>query len=267
MTRTQPHAVARSRLVARTMAVALGSGDDVTTVAWVAADAVAGLDDVHLVRPYLPLRLDGCTWQLVEDVQGRRRRAASRELAAATSLMHRLAPGLAVTGSVVAGLPSDVLRELSHVVDLLVVGGDADDPASDHPVVSCPVVRVPVGAPVRPDAPVVLALGATGVARAAFELAADWALRRGVSLVACARWADVSPGREPGATWLADRQVSLDVQLASMGRGRLLPPIVVRIDTEDQAHDPEFDDAALVVVGAEHAPRVRGLRTPTVAVP
>ncbi|GAB2475846.1 hypothetical protein [Jatrophihabitans fulvus] len=266
MTRTQPHAVARSSLVARTMAVALGSGDDVSTVSWVAADAVAGVDDVHLVRPYLPLQLDGCTWQLVEDAQGRRRRTAARELAAATSLLHRLAPGLGVTGSVVAGLPSDVLRELSHVVDLLVVGADADDPGVDGPAPSCPVVRVPVGAPLRPGAPIVLALGDAGVSRPAFELAAEWALRRGVTLVVSARWSSVSPRRDVGTTWLADRQQSLDLQLSSWGNGRTLPPIAVRIDTENHRHDPEFDDAAVVVVDAGDASLVRGVRTPTVLV-
>lgn len=76
---------------------------------------------------------------------------------------------LTVDGSVVAGLPHDVLVEFSQLADLLVIGDHAGSGRGHSPAgrrvenaAGCPVVRVPAGG-ARFDAPVAVVLDERGI--------------------------------------------------------------------------------------------------------
>lgn len=267
----------------RLIAVAVQDADrDAAALAWAAFDAVAGVDSVHVVHCYIPLHVDDCSWAPVTRARDDRRQAAKRIAATAVQRLRAMRPGLTVDGSAIAGLPSDVVIELSSVVDVVVVGADRPGRSIGTRHVAlrvqeharCPVVCVPAGHRLPDDGPpVTVVAGADGIPEAAMRFAAGYAHRHGVALQVSRAWADLHEGDRPGATWLAHQQEELDAQLASWRAAHPYVPISARIELEDDwlpglaAHS-----GLLVVPGGSLAVDQRSadpawLHCPTVVVP
>lgn len=80
---------AQSRLIA----VAVRDEErDLSTLAWAVAESVPGLDTLHVVHTFVPLKIDGCVWPPVSSARDRRRGHAQLVLARALQrlrLVHR----------------------------------------------------------------------------------------------------------------------------------------------------------------------------------
>ncbi len=184
---------AAPRLVEPGRVIAIGIRDhvhDAATLSWAEAEATAGADGLHLVHAYVPLRLDGCSWDPVRRERDARGLLGRRVTAQAVQRVRAACPDLLVDGSTIQGLPEDVLHEFSSLVDLLVIGDDSADPDRVRKIAwriqdraRCPVVCVPrayrassAGEPVT----VVVAEG--GPSEPAMRFAADVARRHNVGL-------------------------------------------------------------------------------------
>ena len=219
----RPHQPAEEPLAPRLIGVGIHDVvHDRATLEWAVADATPGRDQVHLVHAYVPLRLDGCAWPPVSAVRDRRHVAATRVLAQAVQRAHEGHAGLEVGGSAIGGLPDDVLIELSHVVDLLVIGDDSHDPliarkittrVQDH--AHCPLVCVPRDYFPPPEPrPVTVVADERGLLEPVLAFAAALARRGGVGLQVSRAWSSLHEGRVSGPGWLAEQQEELDLQLA-----------------------------------------------------
>ncbi len=195
---------------------------DRATLEWAVRDATPGRDQVHVVHAYVPLRLDGCAWPPVTAVRDRRHVAATRVIAQAVQRAHEGHTGLEVGGSAIGGLPDDVLIELSHVVDLLVIGDDSHDPLIARKITTrvqehtyCPLVCVPRDYfPSAAPRPVTVVADDAGLLEPVLAFATAVARRRGVGLQVSRAWSSLHEGRVTGPGWLAEQQSELDAQLA-----------------------------------------------------
>lgn len=194
---------------------------DAATIAWATADAVPSIDALHIAHSYVPLRLEGCAWEPVSKARDARYLAAKRVVGQAVQRANVSDAHLRVAGSAIAGLPDDMLIELSDVVDLLVIGDASATratrsigwPVQDH--ARCPVVCVPSGYRFRADErPVTVIVDETGISERVLRFGLAAARRHGVGLQVSRTWESVHEGTDPGPTWLAHQQEELDTQLA-----------------------------------------------------
>jgi hypothetical protein len=254
---------------------------DAATLAWATAEAVAGVDAVHVVHSYLPLRLEGCGWEPVARARDARYLAGSRVVAQAVRRTATDHAGLRVAGSAIAGLPDDMLQEFSSVVDVLVIGDDSEAPAGRprvswkvQDVADCPVVSVPHGYRSKHDhGPVTVVAGERGLSAAAMHFAADAATRRDVTLMVSRTWQSLHEGDHPGPEWLAAQQEELDTQLADWRARYPHLAIVARIELDSDWLDRLRSGSSLLVAGRGSADAVRSngpprsRACPTVVVP
>jgi hypothetical protein len=197
------------------------------TIEWAVDDAVPGRDSVHIVHAYIPLRLDGCAWSPVTTLRDRRHTVATRIVSQAVQRAIEGAleehAGLEVGGSAIAGLPEDVLIELSSVVDLLVIGDDSHDTLVTRKITSrvqdrvqCPIVCVPRNFRAQgDDRPVTVVVDEFGLCDDVMDFAAAEATRRDVTLQVSRAWSALHEGKVDGPGWLAEQQEELDEQLAT----------------------------------------------------
>lgn len=228
---------------------------DRATIEWALNDARPGLDALHLVHAYVPLLLPGCTWDPVTRARDARYQRARRLLAESMQRIRSGRPGARVDGSVIGGLPDDVLIELSTVVDLVVIGDDSATP-SDRRLISwriqdrarCPVVCVPSGyAPGIDARPVAVVAGDRGLSRYALEFAASAAHRRGVGLEVSRSWSSLHADGLAGPGWLAEQQEELDAQLVDLRFQHPQLGITARIELTDNWLDALRAGASLLV--------------------
>jgi len=211
---------------------------DRATLEWAVADAMPGRDQVHVVHAYVPLRLDGCAWPPVTMVRDRRHVAATRVVAQAVQRAHEGHAGLEVGGSAIGGLPDDVLIELSHVVDLLVIGDDSHDPLIARKITTrvqahahCPLVCVPRDYfPPVAARPITVVADDRGLLEPVLAFATSLARRAGVGLQVSRAWSSLHEGRVNGPGWLAEQQEELDVQLAGWRGAHPDVPVVARLE-------------------------------------
>ena len=265
--------------------IAVGVRDpthDAAPLAWAAADAQAGCDAVHVAHAYVPLRLQGCAWEPVARERDARYLAGSRIAARAVQRVVSLSSGLRTGGSTIAGLPEDVLIELSTVVDLLVIGDDSAAPPGARRIAwrvqdaaSCPVVAVPHGwRPTSAGHPVTLVVDELGIRPGAIEHAAAAAMRRGSGLRVSRTWRSLHEDEQPSPDWLAHQQEELDTQLADWRERYPQLALAARIEFgEDDWLRPLAASSSLIVVDVRAATAVRTMPAgqpvlcPTVVVP
>jgi hypothetical protein len=265
--------------------IAVGVRDrshDAAALRWAADDAVAGLDSLHVVHAYVPLRLDGCAWDPVSRARDARYLAARRIAAQAVQHITTSHRGLRVSDSAIAGLPEDVLYELSSIVDVLVIGvigvigDDADQPAHRELVervqdaARCPVVTVPSDALPGRDRPVTVVADEAGLPEAALTFAAEFAQRHDVALQVSRSWSSLHEGPPSSISWLAHQQEELDGQLADLRDQFPHLPIASRIELCDDWLPAIAAGSRLLVVDQESVQlvRTRGwLRCPLAVVP
>lgn len=201
---------------------------------WAAPDARPGLDVVHVVHAYSLLALTGSSWAPAVRANDALRSQAHHVVAAATTAVRVAGPGVEVDGSAIVGKPITVLTDISHLVDLLVVGGG--DPTKQPgsrgrggriPRViatrsACPVVVTP-GAeshgPAPTDLPVALLLDGTALPRQAIDFAFTAAARRHALLVVAQSFPPEATDRCATADeitlWETSRQKELDAELST----------------------------------------------------
>jgi nucleotide-binding universal stress UspA family protein len=182
--------------------IAIAVGDDAASAAavdWALTDARAADDVVHVVHAYEPLALTGSTWPPMLEANKRRRAAAGEILDAAVNLARTRRADLDISGSLITGAPVTVLRDVSRVVQLLVVGG----PQGPRPApkggrvgrrvaatAACPVLVVPPanhehrGGP----RPIAILLDGLDIAPSAIEYGLSWAHRLGRQVVIALPW-------------------------------------------------------------------------------
>ena len=248
---------------------------DRATLEWAVADAVPGRDQVHVVHAYVPLRLEGCAWPPVSAMRDRRHVAATRVVAQAVQRAHEGHAGLELGGSAIGGLPDDVLIELSHVVDLLVVGDDSHDPlvvrkittrVQDH--AHCPLVCVPRDyfPPAEPR-PVTVVADERGLLEPVLAFAAGLARRRGVGLQVSRAWSSLHEGRLTGPGWLAEQQELLDAQLAGWRVACPDLPVTARLDLGYSWLDRLRASSSALVTSARSVDLVRSPSDPVHSCP
>lgn len=249
--------------------IAVGVRDpeyDAAALAWAVADAQADCDAVHVVHAYVPLRLEGCAWEPVARERDARYLTGSRVAARAVQTAVSLDPGLRTGGSTIAGLPEDVLIELSTVVDLLVVGDDSAAPPGSRRIAwrvqdaaGCPVVAIPHGW--RATAlghPVTLVVDELGIRPGAMRHAVSAALRRGSGLRVTRTWRSLHEDEQPSPGWLAHQQEELDTQLADWRERYPQLALTARIEFgEDDWLRPLAAASSLIVVDVRAAAAVR----------
>jgi hypothetical protein len=248
--------------------IAVGVRDhtyDAATLAWAEHEAVPGADALHLVHAYVPLRLDGCTWDPVRRERDARALLGRRVTAQAVQRARTACPGVLVDGSTIQGLPADVLHEFSAVADVLVIGDDSIDPTEvrkiawrvqDH--ARCPVVSVPRHyEPSKADEPVTVVVDETGLAESAMRFAAREAIRHDVTLQVSRSWTSLHEGDKDGATWLAHQQEELDSQVADWRDRYPQLPIVARIELDDDWLVRVAARSSLLVAPVRAAPLLR----------
>lgn len=184
--------------------------------------AAAGPHDiVHVVHAFVPRQA------------GDQRLVAQRVVRRAT----QYATGehtSAVVGSAIAGLPHDVLVEMSSAVDLLVIGADHGPRAQVADWVqdraTCPVIVVPESyRAVRDSRPVTVVGDDRGFGASALDFAAATARRRHVTLQVARVWSAKRDGQlSPG--WLAERQEEMDLTLADLSIRHPGLPVLARIE-------------------------------------
>jgi hypothetical protein len=231
------------RLVHPGRVIAVGVRDheyDAATLTWAEDEAVAGADVLHLVHAYVPLRLDGCTWDPVRRERDARALVGRRITSQAIQRARAARPDVLVDGSTIQGLPADVLQEFSGVADVLVIGDDSDQPdqvrkiawrVQDH--ARCPVVTVPHSYQPSSDEPVTAVLAETWLSEPVLRFAAEAATRRRVTLQVSRSWTSLHEGERPGPTWLAHQQEEFDGQLADWRERYPHLAIVARIELDD----------------------------------
>jgi hypothetical protein len=173
--------------------IVVGVGDphaDEPALRWAATDALPG-DVVHIVRAFVPLRLDGCRWDPVRMERDHRALAAERAVARSMQRLRTMRVDLEVGGSAVAGLADDVLVEFSQVVDLVVMGDDTTDSPRGHrltwrvrDLAACPVISVPRTVAGFPEH-VSVVVDERGPVPETLRFATEWAQRHAVDLRVC----------------------------------------------------------------------------------
>ncbi|MBN9621327.1 MAG: universal stress protein, partial [Actinobacteria bacterium] len=261
--------------------IAVGVRDheyDEAALRFAIAEARAGRDSLHVVHSYLPVRLDGCSWEPVQRARDARYVAGRRAVAQAVQRVREAAPGLAVDGSAVAGLPSDVLDEISAFVDLLVIGDDSAAPPGRvsgarttwwaQDAARCPVVSVPPGRAVWSGRPVTVVLSEHGSTETV-RFAADWAEAHR-AMLRISQPAEVTAVPESAAV-LAASQEDLDIQACEWQRRCPGLGVVARIERDPQWLASVAARSSVLVVSARDAALVRRsgvvLRCPTITVP
>lgn len=247
--------------------IAVGVRDveyDRAAIAWAVADAVAGADQLQLVHAYVPQQLVGCTWDPVARAKDTRYLAARRVVTQAVQRVRAGNYGVACGGWPIAGLPADVLHELSDVVDLIVIGDDAASARARtitwriQDRAHCPVVSVPPNARAVPDArPVTVLAGDRGLSEAALRFGAEAALRHGVGLEVSRAWSALHRGPARGPMWLAEQQAELDAQLAGWRAAYPGLPVVARIELDDRWAPRLHGTSSLLVAPSSVVPLLR----------
>lgn len=238
---------------------------DRATLEWAVADARPGVDQLHVAHAYVPLRLDGCAWEPVSTMRDRRHVSATRVVSQAVQRASESHEGLQVDGSAIGGLPEDVLIELSHVVDLLVIGDDSHDPlrvrrittrVQDH--THCPLVCVPRNYLARADErPVTVVADERGLIAGIMAFGADLARRRGVGLQVSRAWSSLHEGKADRPAWLAEQQEELDAQLAGWCAAYPGLPVSARLELGFWWLDRLRAASSLLVTSAQSADLVR----------
>lgn len=258
----------RSHSVASSRAIGVGVRDyehDRAAIEWALHDARPGVDAVHLVYAYVPLLLPGCAWDRVARARDARYQRAQRILAQSMQRVRSAHGDVLAGGSAIAGLPDDVLIELSSVVDLVVIGDDSAS-TSDRRRISwrvqdsarCPVVCVPPGYQPRIDArPVTVVAGEHGLPENALEFAAAAAQRRGVGLDVSRSWSSLHADGLDGAGWLAEQQEELDAQLTDLRVQHPQLAITARIELGDDWLDELRAGSSLLVTNSYAGSLVR----------
>jgi nucleotide-binding universal stress UspA family protein len=211
----------------RLVVVAVSADDADRGVAEWAANAVTGNDHVHVVHVYRPFRLPDCDWEIIRESQ-RRRTAEARRLAACGECPIRQAHrALQVDGSAIGGDPVEVLIELSAIVDVVILGADAEGSAADVTAgvvhgAYCPVVIVPPRAASTElstsGRPVTLLLDEPDLSAAGLELAKREAIRLGTGLRVVELRSAVRHPEPESPQLLAEEQICLDERLLQWGR-------------------------------------------------
>jgi hypothetical protein len=265
---------ARPRTARPGRVIAVGVRDhayDAATLSWAQAEATGGADALHIVHAYVPLRLDGCTWDPVRRQRDARALVGRRITAQAVQRARTARPDVLVDGSTILGLPADVLQEFSTVADLLVIGDDSDLPeqvrkiawrVQDH--ARCAVVTVPhTYRPTTIDEPVTVVLSESGLSEPVLRFGADAATRHNVTLQVSRSWTSLHEGARNGPTWLAHQQEELDGQLADWRERYPTLPIVARIELDDAWLSRVAGGSSLLVAGAGTAGVLRSPAGPT----
>jgi hypothetical protein len=240
-TRAEPATASAQR---RLIAVGVRDDDrDASTLKWALDEAVPGLDRVHVVHAFVPLRIEGCSWQPVAEVRDTRREQAHRVISRSLQKMRSSNPTLDVGGSAVGGIPDDVLVEFSEVVDLEVIGEDASRGRITRtttsrllPKARCPVVVVPHDygqLPVEPLLPVTVVVDTLDLPSTLLEQGLREALRRGTSLRVAHVWSALHEEGPWTAELFANRQAQLDMQLADWHGSRPSGGIVGELLVDD----------------------------------
>ena len=245
--------------------IAVGVRDDArdeSTLRWALDEAVADRDVVHLGHAYVPLRIEGCSWQPVSDARDARRSRGRGVVARALEKARAASPKLEVAGSAVAGMPEDVLVEFSGVVDLEVIGEDEVHRRPTRTTTSrllrsarCPVAVVPHDYGSRPvDArlPVTVVVDTLDLPSMLLERGLREAQRRSTSLRVAHVWGALHEEGPWTAELLANRQAQLDMQLADWRGTRPAGGIVgeLLVDDGPQALVALRVDSQLFVVSA-----------------
>lgn len=276
---SHPDLSGTSRLSATSRLTVVGIGDvegDGSAVAW-AMQAARGADVVHLVHAYIPIDIPGCSWAPVVARRDARRTVARLSMSKALQRIRAGHYPTATDGSVVAGLPADVLVEFSAVADLLIVceDGPADAISPRHRTVTeqvahsamCPVVIVsPTFDPSagRADAPVTLLLRGAEIPTRAIEFAYSEAVRMGASLCIAQAWPAEHETTPVTAEIIAGRQQRLDAQLAHFERRDPLVGVFSELLQEDYAHSAnELRLSSRVLVVGSTPARMPGLTGPS----
>jgi hypothetical protein len=248
---------------------------DRATLEWAVADAAPAIDQVHVVHGYVPLRLDGCAWPPVSTVRDRRHGAATRVVAQAVQRAQEGHPRLEVGGSAIGGLPEDVLIELSHVVDLLVIGDDSYDPLIARKITTrvqehahCPLVCVPRDyLPAAEPRPVTVVADDRGLLEPVLAFATSLARRHGVGLQVSRAWSSLHEGRVTGPGWLAEQQEELDTQLAGWRAACPDLPVTARLELGYSWLDRLRAASSVLVTSARAVDLVRSPSDPVHACP
>ncbi|HZC70756.1 MAG TPA: universal stress protein [Jatrophihabitans sp.] len=255
---------ARPRLRHRLIGVGFRDAErDRATIEWAVHDAVAGGDPLHLVHAYVPLRLDGCWWEPVTQARDARYLAARRVVAKGQQLVAATAANVRCGGSTIAGLPQDVFVELSDIVDVIVIGDDSRAGGRGitwriQDTARCAVVCVPPTYTGLPDPrPVTLVVDDQGISESALQFGAEHARRHGVTLEVSRSWSSLHDGPVDGPAWVAEQQEELDAQLALWSDRHALPPIVARIELDDDWLDSLRRGSSLLVAAGSAAPLLR----------
>jgi hypothetical protein len=251
----------------RTRLIGVGVRDadhDAATIGWAVAEANPGVDLVHIAHAYSPIMLPGCAWDPVTRARDARYVAGKHITAQAVQRGSQQHTGVQIDGSAIAGSPADVLEELSDVVDLIVIGDDAQEPTLGakmswrvQDVARCPVVCVPPGPHPSRDLPVTVVVDEHGICEPVIRFAADAARRRDVTLQISCSWTSLHANGGPAPLSLAEQQEQLDAQLASWRSGLKNLAIVARIELDDGWLDHLRAHSSLLVSRAGSAPSLR----------
>jgi nucleotide-binding universal stress UspA family protein len=201
---------------------------DAGAIGWAMGQA-SGADLVHLVHAYVPISIPQCSWSPVVSARDSRRTKARVHLARALQRVRAAHGRIEIDGSVVAGVPADVLHEFSAIVSLVVVSEDRVGAAVRHRTAEllahsslCPVVVVRPNyeaASADADRPVTLLIDTAAVPLATLGFARAEAARRETSLCVAQSWSALHEAGPVTAEFLAERQQQLDEQLAAPGDG------------------------------------------------
>ena len=183
-----------------------GSPPATTAVAWAAREAAVRHAELRVVhaRTASPLAaVLGSPPPLETDQRARSR--AEQVLAGALDRAHRAAPGLPVSGTIVAGSPARALLTESHRTELLVVGhrghtslpglllGSVSSQVAAHAACPTTVVRPATGAPGRSAGRVVVGVDGSPRSEAAIGYAFAEAAWRHTGLTALHAWIPPAP--------------------------------------------------------------------------
>jgi nucleotide-binding universal stress UspA family protein len=250
-----------------------GSSPARSAAVWAAEEAASrhcGLLIVHVVRGPLPeLVFTPLSTPLPEAVSEQSVLShAENELEGVAAECARLSPGLDITTRLEHGHPSDVLGEISHNAQMLVVGSSgrsglsrallgstAAELAGHH---ERPVVVVREAKAM--DGRVVVGVDGSETSAAAIDFAFEFARRRGRDLLAVHAWADMpiealAPVRNWDYNWNQVRAES-EAVIAQCLAGHQEKHPDVRVERQVSLHGPAqalldvADDAGLLVVGS-----------------
>jgi hypothetical protein len=172
-----PVNVRRGRLVV----LAVSGRDRGVAARWVAR-WLEPEDRIHVVNIYEPIGLDGCHWEPVEQARSEQVAAAQRVVARNELPIRALGAAAEIGGSAIPGDPVDVLRRLSRVADVLVLGSDAVGADVCRKVLEgaqCTTIVLPAGYDWESGygKPVTVVVTDADPARQAVRIALDEALR------------------------------------------------------------------------------------------